>query len=175
LFDGLTPAQLASLVSVFVYESRGPDRGAPDSLPRGFMKSLVDRWWRIADRADRLNELESAADLPLTRRPDPGFAVLAMGWANGRDFGTLIEQDDITGGDLVRTMKALIDLLRQLGEVAPVPETATAARTAAKLLFRGVVSVSSQAFTEAQSGGEDSADVDPGADDDGSVDEPTLA
>lgn len=52
-------------------------------------------------------------------------------------------QDDITGGDLVRTMKALIDLLRQLGEVAPEAATRDAAREAAQQLFRGVVSASS--------------------------------
>jgi hypothetical protein len=40
-------------------------------------------------------------------------------------------------------MKALIDLLRQLGEVAPDPDTREVAKEAARKLFRGVVSVSS--------------------------------
>jgi hypothetical protein len=37
----------------------------------------------------------------------------------------------------------LIDLLRQVGDVAPRPETASTARTAADALFRGVVAASS--------------------------------
>jgi ATP-dependent RNA helicase HelY len=143
LFDGLNPPQVAALCSVFVHERRGPDRGNSDDLPRSFPKSIVDRWWRIADRAESLNQRESAVDLPLTRRPDPGFAAIAHGWATGRNLHTVMATEEITGGDLVRTMKALIDLLRQLGEVAPVEETREVARVAAKQLFRGVVSVSS--------------------------------
>ena len=49
----------------------------------------------------------------------------------------------MSGGDFVRNIKQLIDLLRQLGDVAPVPATAKAARDAADRLFRGVVSASS--------------------------------
>jgi hypothetical protein len=40
-------------------------------------------------------------------------------------------------------VKTLIDLVRQVGVVAPVPETARAARQAAEALHRGVVSISS--------------------------------
>ena len=43
----------------------------------------------------------------------------------------------------MRNIKQLIDLLRQLGDVAPEPATAKAAREAADRLFRGVVSASS--------------------------------
>ncbi len=142
VFDGLKPADVAALASVFVHEQRGPSRG-DETLPRAFPAGLVDRWWRIAHRAERLNERESAHDLQLTRRPDPGFAAIAHGWARGRNLSTVMAQDDITGGDLVRTMKALIDLLRQLGEVAPEAATRDAAREAAQQLFRGVVSASS--------------------------------
>ncbi len=142
LFDGLNPAEVAALASVFVHEQRGPNRG-DEGLPRSFPQSLVDKWWRIAHRAERLNEREAALDLPLTRRPDPGFAAIAHGWARGRNLSAVMSQDDITGGDLVRTMKSLIDLLRQLGEVAPEAATRDAARQAAQQLFRGVVSASS--------------------------------
>jgi ATP-dependent RNA helicase HelY len=153
LFDGLDSAQIAALASVFVHEQRGPTRGNAD-LPRSFPKAIVDRWWRIADRAVQLNEREAAVELPLTRAPDAGFAAIAHGWATGRNLRTVMAAEEITGGDLVRTMKALIDLLRQLGEVAPVPETREAARLAAKQLFRGVVSVSSTlSDTEANSPG----------------------
>jgi ATP-dependent RNA helicase HelY len=143
LFDGLNPPQIAALCSVFVHERRGPDRGGRDDLPRSFPKSIVDRWWRIADRAEALNQRESAVELPLTRLPDPGFAAIAHGWATGRNLHAVMATEEITGGDLVRTMKAVIDLLRQLGEVAPLAETREVAKTAAKQLFRGVVSVSS--------------------------------
>jgi ATP-dependent RNA helicase HelY len=43
----------------------------------------------------------------------------------------------------VRNIKQLIDLLRQIGEIAPSADTARTARQAAELLFRGVVAASS--------------------------------
>ncbi len=147
LFDGLKSAEVAALASVFIFEQRGANKG-DEGLPRAFPHALVDRWWRIAHRAEHLNEREAALDLPLTRRPDPGFAAIAHGWARGRNLSAVMAQDDITGGDLVRTMKSLIDLLRQLGEVAPEAATRDAAREAAQQLFRGVVSASSTVTTE---------------------------
>jgi ATP-dependent RNA helicase HelY len=164
LFDGLNPAQVAALASVFVFEARGPGRGNGDDLPRSFPKSIVDRWWRIADRAERLNDRESTYELPLTRRPDPGFAAIAHGWATGRALHTVMATEEITGGDLVRTMKALIDLLRQLGEVAPNPDTREVAREAARKLFRGVVSVSSTMGQTEPDSGDPEASVPDSAD-----------
>ena len=51
--------------------------------------------------------------------------------------------EEMTGGDFVRNVKQLIDLLRQVADVAPVPETARTARAAADALFRGVVAATS--------------------------------
>jgi ATP-dependent RNA helicase HelY len=50
----------------------------------------------------------------------------------------------MTGGDFVRNTKQLIDLLRQLGDVAADPRTAAVSRRAADDLFRGVVEAGSE-------------------------------
>ena len=55
----------------------------------------------------------------------------------------MLGDEDLSGGDFVRNIKTLIDLVRQLGDVAPDPATARTARQAADALHRGVVSVSS--------------------------------
>ncbi len=146
LFDGLNAPQLAALASVFVYERRGPAprRGERSvDVSRSFPKSIHDQWLRISDRAELLNERESALELPLTRLPDPGFAAIAFGWASGKGLDRVMADEEVTGGDLVRSMKALIDLLRQIGDVAPTPETREVARDASNKLFRGVVAASS--------------------------------
>ena len=78
-----------------------------------------------------------------TRVPDAGFTRHAHAWAAGRDLEDVLAEDELTGGDFVRNVKQLIDLLRQVGDVAPVPETAASARSAADALFRGVVAASS--------------------------------
>ncbi len=81
--------------------------------------------------------------MPLTRRPDPGFIGLAYGWAAGEHLADVIADEEISGGDFVRNVKQLIDLLRQLQDLASRPGTGPAAREAAEGLFRGVVAASS--------------------------------
>jgi ATP-dependent RNA helicase HelY len=53
-----------------------------------------------------------------------------------------IEEEELSGGDFVRTMKQLIDVLRQLALVAPEAATRNSADRAAEQLFRGVVAAS---------------------------------
>lgn len=101
------------------------------------------RYGDIVTLSRYLNEAEEAAALPLTRAPDATFAALAYAWAAGGDLDEVLADEEVSGGDFVRNIKQLIDLCRQLGDLAPLPETARAARQAADLLLRGVVAASS--------------------------------
>jgi ATP-dependent RNA helicase HelY len=132
---------VASLASCFTYEARGPG-DAPGAVwfPS---KDLRDRWTEIERITAELNVSEEEAGLPETRHPDPGFANLAYGWARGDDLDKLIADEDMSGGDFVRNVKQLVDLLRQLALTAPEVETKRAAGAAADALFRGVVAASS--------------------------------
>ena len=73
------------------------------------------------------------------RDPDPGFAAIAHGWVSGEHLTGILDEEDLTGGDFVRTMKQLIDLLRQLAVIAPDQSTAIALADAAESAWRGVV------------------------------------
>jgi ATP-dependent RNA helicase HelY len=140
LLDGLDPAALAGLLSCFTYEHRGPGEPEPPWFPS---RQVRARWSELERLAAELQADEEAAGLPPTRAPDPGFAALAHAWAAGEPLGDVLGDEDLSGGDFVRNVKTLIDLVRQVGVVAPVPETARAARQAAEALHRGVVSISS--------------------------------
>lgn len=144
LLDDVDPATLAGLASGFVYEHRnsGPE------LEAWFPSSAV------AHRATRLEALavDIAADearlgLPTTRVPDWGFSGLAHAWAAGDDLGHVLGDDELSGGDFVRTIRQLLDLLRQLGDAANDPVTAATARAAADGVHRGVVAASSAIAT----------------------------
>jgi ATP-dependent RNA helicase HelY len=140
LLDELEAPAVASLASTFTFEARGP---GPPSVPSFPSARLRRRWSDLERIAHELNLAEDDAGLPLTRPPDPGFADLAFSWAAGEDLADVIADEEISGGDFVRNVKQLIDLLRQLGDVAPQPATGKAARDAADRLFRGVVAASS--------------------------------
>jgi ATP-dependent RNA helicase HelY len=142
LLDGLDTPSMAAVCSVFSYETRGPDQGASQRV-RFPNRAVRDSVIGIERISRDLNVVEDEAGLPETRPPDGGFASVAHGWAAGKDLEDVLLDEEMTGGDFVRNVKQLIDLLRQVGDVAPRPETASVARSAADALFRGVVAASS--------------------------------
>ena len=139
LLDGLDAPTVAALVSCFTYEHRS--RTVPPStwLPTAVAR---ERHRAIVRLADRLRNDEETARLAPTRAPDATFASVAYGWASGGDLQSVLGDEELSGGDFVRNIKQLVDLLRQLGDIAPDPLTATASRRAAEALFRGVVASS---------------------------------
>ncbi|TML87860.1 MAG: DEAD/DEAH box helicase [Actinobacteria bacterium] len=140
LFDDLDPAAVAGLASTFTYEARGPGPGPQPWFPSAPVRR---RWTELERLAGELNQAEDEAGLPLTRRPDAGFFAPAYSWAAGDELGEVIAGDEMSGGDFVRNVKQIIDLLRQIRTVALEPATAAAAGAAADRLFRGVVAASS--------------------------------
>ena len=138
--DGLDPATFAALVSVFVYEHRSPDEPPAPWFPTSSAKR---RWQSIERLSAELAAEETRDGLPVHRSPDPTFAAVAFAWAAGEGFADVVSDEEMSGGDFVRTMKQLIDLIRQLALVAPGPETRRVAEQAAEALFRGVVAASS--------------------------------
>ncbi|MEZ5142740.1 MAG: DEAD/DEAH box helicase [Acidimicrobiales bacterium] len=158
VLDGLDPAALAGLVSCFTYEHRSPVPPEPAWFPSPALRQRVDRLGVIA--AD-LQADEQRLGLPLTRPPDPTFFALAHAWAAGTALDLVLEDEDLSGGDFVRNVKQLVDLLRQIGDAAVDPGTADTARRAADAVFRGVVAASAEVGPDA-----DDEDPTPATDED---------
>ena len=114
---------MASLASCCTYEHRSSEPPPPPLLPSTAVRERVGR---LEELAERLQRIESAQHAPLTRLPDAGFAAAAWSWAAGQDLDVILDED-LTGGDFVRNVRQLIDLLRQLAEVAPQRDTRDAA------------------------------------------------
>ena len=120
LLDGLDPARARR--ARVVLHVRAPWRrrrraDAPGSAGRRrrspHARRDVDRLWRS------LVATEDDAGLPETRSPDPGFTAHVFEWTRGDDLAAVLDTDELTGGDFVRHVKQCIDLLRQIGDVAP--------------------------------------------------------
>ena len=91
-----------------------------------------------------LRDDERARQIPRTRTLDAGFARLAYEWARGAELRQLLaapragrrpgSHEHVSGGDFVRNMKQLVDLLRQLALTEPGSRLgAVAARAADQL------------------------------------------
>ena len=136
VLDGLGAADLAALVSTLVYEHRSSDT---PPAPWFSSNAVRDRWRRLAAISEDLRATERSVGLGEHRPPDPTFAAIAYAWVAGEGFAEVVGDDEMTGGDFVRTTKQLIDLLRQLAIIVPDPATRRAAASAAEAAFRGVV------------------------------------
>jgi len=141
LFDGLTPPELASLASTLSYEHRG--RHAPPApwFPTNELKRRATEIERILTDVQRR---ESHHSLNQTIGSSPGFAAIAHGWASGIGLRDLLAAEDIGAGDFVRNIRQLVDLLRQISEVAPDRLTAACAREAVRAIDRGVVAAATR-------------------------------
>ena len=140
LLDDLDPAAMAGLASVFVYEHRSSE---PPPAPWFPSAEVRKKWRRIESVSRELLQTEQSASLNQHRPPDPTYIAIAHAWAAGEGFAEVVEAEELSGGDFVRTMKQLIDLLRQIATMAPSAQTRGSAEAAAKLLMRGVVAASS--------------------------------
>jgi ATP-dependent RNA helicase HelY len=143
LWDALEPADLASAVSVLVYESRRDHPGVsrPMPGPAGAAISGTVRLWA------ELVAQERDAGLRATREPDAGFASAVRSWAGGSTLADALDSaaetgQEVSAGDFVRWCRQVIDLLDQIRMVAP-GDVAGRAADAVTALRRGVVSLGS--------------------------------
>lgn len=140
LLSGLSPVELAGVVSCFIYEDRSRDEVSAVHYPSNELKQ---RFLGIQKISRRLIKAETASGLQNHRSPDAGFIGATHDWASGNSLLDILESDDFTAGDFVRTMKQLIDVLRQLSLIFHNEADRKSASKAEDLLFRGVVASSS--------------------------------
>ena len=137
LFDELNAAELASLLSTFVYEFRRAEDPPRPIIPT----TLASKWKTLQALSNKIAQDEESSGLSPHRSLDPGLMDVTFAWASGDELIDILNED-LTAGDFVRTMKQLIDLLRQISLVAQLPETRDSALAASQALLRGVVAAS---------------------------------
>ncbi len=135
LFDPLDPAELAGIAALFVFEARTPDAPVVTRLPTARLEATVER---VGELAAQLRRREQAAGVDPSRDLDAGFIAAGWHWASGHDLDTALGDLDLTGGDFVRNVKQIIDLLGQLRHAGNTA-VADAATTAIDVMRRGIV------------------------------------
>jgi len=135
LVTGLSPTETASLVSTVVYESRERVPRHAD-MPTAETTQRYQRWDRLWRRIRRS---EDSHHVELCRELEAGFATPVFQWAEGKPLQDVLAETGMAPGDFVRNCKQLLDLLRQIEEVAS-GQTAELAHQAIESVNRGVVS-----------------------------------
>jgi superfamily II RNA helicase len=141
VLEDTTLPEVAALCSCLVEESRSGDAAAA-RLFLAKRPKLRRRVQALEGLAHAVAEAQRQRRLGMAVHVSTGFMPSVFRWASGDDDWASIVEESFGGheGDLIRAMRRLIDLLRQLGEAPEVPEpVATLLARAARVVDRGIV------------------------------------
>ena len=138
VWRGLDAAGLAAAVTAVVAHPRRDSavRETSDEVLRESMRATADLASEVAE-LERRHRLEATPDLDL------GLAPAVHHWVSGGSLSSILaaswqEGVDLTAGDFVRSVRLVVDVLSQIGQVAE-PDLARVARSAVGSIRRGVV------------------------------------
>jgi ATP-dependent RNA helicase HelY len=141
ILEETTLAEAAALCSCLIEESRSGD----SAVARLFLKKRPKLKRKLQDLesvAHSVLEVQRHHHLPMPVGVSQGFMPSVFRWASGEDDWSGIVEESFGGheGDLIRALRRLIDLLRQLGEAPEVPQAlAGLLGRAARVVDRGIV------------------------------------
>jgi superfamily II RNA helicase len=141
ILEDTTLAEAAALCSCLIEESRSGDA----AVARLFLKKrpkLKRKLQELESLAHTVLEVQRHHHLPMPVGVSTGFMPSVFRWASGEDDWTGIVEESFGGheGDLIRALRRLIDVLRQLGEASEVPPAIqTMLVRAARVVDRGIV------------------------------------
>jgi len=136
ILDNLSVNDLVAVLSTLVFEPRGGDNGGPPRWPSDLVRQ---RFKRVEKVSLQLQDMQREKGMHLHRAPNGGLAFETAGWASGKPLSRILDPD-LTPGDFVRSMRQLIDLLRQISSTTTNDSLRQVAMDASRALDRGVVS-----------------------------------
>jgi ATP-dependent RNA helicase HelY len=141
IFADVNVAEAAALCSALLEESRSGD----PNIARGFLRArprLRRKLDQLIPVADTVAAAQRAHHLSMPVAINAGFTPAVFRWTSGDDDWAGIVETSFGGheGDLIRAMRRLIDLLRQLAESGEVgAELSRLLAQAARIVDRGIV------------------------------------
>src|SRR6476661_4783156 len=147
VWEGLSPAELAGVLSAVLYEARGDSSGTPQAaeIPTGKLRRALADTRRFAAE---LRTDEQRHRISPSREPDEGFVAAIYRWATTGDLAVALEASDVgrtgsplSAGDFVRWCRQVLDLADQVRNAAPTAELRAVAKRTIADVRRGVVAV----------------------------------
>ncbi|WRS29712.1 DEAD/DEAH box helicase [Actinomycetaceae bacterium MB13-C1-2] len=137
IWDELTPQEFAAIISTVVYEPRA-EASASSERPSLPTERLRDAWANTEAIGRVIRQAEQQAGIDRTTELSADLVAMTYQWARGASLAKVLEGSEMSGGDFVRWMRQILDMLQQIRRVegSPLHESATAAYDA---VLRGVV------------------------------------
>lgn len=118
VLDGLTPAELASVICAITTEDMRADLYSQLPLSPNVRKRLN----KIKDIRRDLDKKQKHHDVEDPMYINGFYSPLIEMWVNGAEWESIIDEVDMGEGDIVRCFKRVIDVLRQLCTISNIPE-----------------------------------------------------
>ena len=132
VLDGLTPAELASVICAITTEDMRADLYSQLPLSPNVRKRLN----KIKDKKQKNHDVEDPMYV------NGFYSPLIEMWATGSEWDDIIDQVDMGEGDIVRCFKRVIDVLRQFCTISNIPEDLVfTAREAIELIQKSPIDI----------------------------------
>ena len=138
VLEGLTPAELASVICAITTEDMRADLFS--QLP--FSPNVRKRLNKIKDIKRALDKKQKIHDVEDPMYINGFYSPLIEMWVNGAEWDSIVDEVEMGEGDIVRTFKRVIDVLRQFCTISNIPEDlAFTAREAIDLINRSPIDI----------------------------------
>ena len=138
VLEGLTPAELASVVCAITTEDMRADLYSQLPLSPNVRKKLN----KIKDIKRDLDKKQKNHDVEDPMYINGFYSPLIEMWVNGAEWESIVDEVDMGEGDIVRSFKRVVDVLRQFCTISNIPEDLVfTAREAIELIQRSPIDI----------------------------------
>ena len=138
VLDGLTPAELASVICAITTEDMRADLYSQLPLSPNVRKRLN----KIKDIRRDLDKKQKNHDVEDPMYVNGFYSPLIEMWATGSEWDDIIDQVDMGEGDIVRCFKRVIDVLRQFCTISNIlVDLVFTAREAIELIQKSPIDI----------------------------------
>lgn len=118
VLEGLTPAELASVICAITTEDMRADLYSQLPLSPNVRKRLN----KIKDIKRALDKKQKDHDVEDPMYINAFYSPIIEMWTNGAEWDSIVDEVEMGEGDIVRTFKRVIDVLRQFCTIENIPE-----------------------------------------------------
>lgn len=111
ILDNLSAAQLAAVLCAMISEEPRGNTLTAGPIPS---KKIREAIRNIHTEIRKINSIQKRKNVAMDASLSAHFSGIVEEWASMADWDTLVEETNLAEGDIVRTLKRTVDILRQV-------------------------------------------------------------
>jgi superfamily II RNA helicase len=116
ILDDLKPVEIAAILSTLIYEPRKNRQTNLEGIPKT-IKDKIRQFNQVISELLHIQDIEGVEkDIDV----EPDIVQIVWMWGNGCAWRALFQNNTLDDGDVIRTMRRIIDLLHQLKNIPDI-------------------------------------------------------